>query len=377
LYYLDHLSIEGFRNYQHQKLRFHPCLNILVGENAQGKTNLLESIFYLSVNRSFRTRKDHELVNFKSPFFVLKGSFIKDEFKHQIQVNYQQNNRLKVMVNNNHVNRYDLMQNYPVVVFSPDDLQIISDGPSIRRRFINLEASRLNPTYLKELRDYQRVLNQRNHVLKEKKSKAEIIDQLTPWDHPLTTLGVKLIRTRIEIIKDLEKEAQHFFNKITLSSESLALDYASTIQYIPDAEEMRKQYYQKLMVLRDQELKRFSTLIGPHLDDIKIFINGNDARRFSSQGQKRTAALALKMGEVSLFKQNNNLSPIILLDDVFSELDSERKAHLLDFISANAGQCIITTAVDLSKLMQNLSKEHKLLFVHQGSIIDETIRAGY
>ncbi len=377
MFYLKNLAIDGFRNYKQQKMQFHPCLNVLIGENAQGKTNLLESIFFLSVNRSFRTKNDYELANFNRSCFVLKGAFVKDNFNHTIQVNYQQNKRLKVIVNDNQVNRFDNIQNYPVVVFSPDDLQIVSEGPSVRRRFINLEASRLNSVYLKELRDYQRVLNHRNHVLKEKISRFLINDQLAPWDQSLITLGVNLVRARVEIIKALEKEAQHFFNEITLAKEMLSLEYASTITYVTDKEEMKKLFYQDLLDRRNQELKRFSTLLGPHLDDIKIMINGYEARRFSSQGQKRTAALALKMGEISLFKQKNNISPIILLDDVFSELDHERKLKLLNFISENAGQCIITTAVDLSGLIQKINKEHKLLTISRGSIIDETTRNGY
>lgn len=376
MFYLEHLSLERFRNYRQQYVHFHPNLNIITGNNAQGKTNLLESIFYLSVNRSFRTRKDHELARFGNTFFNLKGTFVKDDFNHVVQVNYRQNNRLEIKINSDHVYRYDHIQNYPVIVFSPDDLQLISDGPSMRRRFLNLEASRLDPAYLKELRAYQRVLNQRNQLLKEHKCRPGLDDLLSPWDQSLISLGVSLIRARVNMIKALENEAKLFFNELTASMEDLSLEYASTVQYCHDPEDMKARFYRDLKNKRDQELRRCSTQIGPHLDDLTIMINAKNTRYYSSQGQKRTTALALKMGEVSLFNHKHDLYPIILLDDVFSEFDASRKKHLLDFLRNNAGQCFITSAVDLTDIVESLNKSYKHIIIHQGSIIDETVRTG-
>lgn len=374
--FLEHLSLEGFRNYRQQYVHFHPSLNIITGNNAQGKTNLLESIFYLSVNRSFRTRKDHELALFGDTFFNLKGIFVKDGFNHVVQVKYRQNNRLEVKINGDHVYRYDHIQKYPVIVFSPDDLQLISGVPSTRRRFLNLEASRLDPAYLKELRAYQRVLNQRNQLMKEHKCRPGLDDLLSPWDQSLISLGVSLIRARVNMIKALEKEAKLFFNEMTASMEDLSLEYASTVQYCHDLEDMKARFYRDLKNKRGQELRRCSTQIGPHLDDLTIMINAKNTRYYSSQGQKRTAALALKMGEVSLFNQKHDLYPIILLDDVFSEFDASRKKHLLDFLKNNGGQCFITSAVDLTDFVESLNKSYKHIIIHQGSIIDETIRTG-
>ncbi len=376
MFYLKHLSIEAFRNYRHQYVHFHPGLNIITGDNAQGKTNLLEAIFFLSVNRSFRTRKDHELAHFGDNFFNIKGSFIKDDFNHVVQVGYRHNQRLMLTVNNDHGYRYEHLQDYPVVVFSPNDLQIISEGPSVRRRFLNLEASRLDSAYLKDLRDYQRVLNQRNRVLKDFKNRVLIHDYLAPWDQSLASLGVSLTRARIEMTRAMEVEARHFFGEMTGLNEELSLEYAGTVKYCEDPGEMEAQFIRDLQDKREQELKRCSTLLGPHLDDMVIMINGYNSRYYSSQGQKRTAALALKMGEVSLFQQKHDQYPIILLDDVFSEFDRARKQHLLDFLRNNAGQCFITSAVDLSGMIANLKRSYKHITINRGLIVDEAVRAG-
>ncbi len=368
--------MKGFRNYDCQSFIFHPKLNIILGSNAQGKTNLLESIYFTSVNRSFRTRKEQELVNFNSDSFSLKTNYIKDNLNNAVTLHYRQYSRLQVKVNNNQVNRYESMPIFPTIIFSPEDLKIISEGPSIRRRFLNLEASRLNISYLKDLRDYQRVLNQRNKVLKQKIRTSKINDYLAPWDHALTVLGVKLIRSRVEMIKELQQEAKGFFNLLSDEDEELSLEYESTIQFFDEQKEMEEQFYKDLLKRRDQELKRYSTLLGPHLDDLIIKINNNQTRHFSSQGQKRSAALALRMGEVGLYIKQYSIPPILLLDDVFSELDARRKEHLLLFLRNYQGQCFLTSAVDLDNMVNYLNKSYKKIVISQGRIIDETAGSG-
>ncbi len=304
-------------------------------------------------------------------FFFLKGCFLKDDFRNEVQINYRQNGQLKVLINNDPVKRYDHLQRFPVVVFSPDDLLLIREGPSTRRRFLNLEASRLSPVYFKELRAYQRVLQQRNHLLKDKYNNGMINKLLEPWDQSLVTLGGNIIHSRLEMIRELEKEARPFFDQMTDSKEKLSLEYVSSVEVSGEPPVSKESFYRELLAKRDQELKRGSTAIGPHLDDFKILLNGRDTRMYSSQGQKRTAALALKMAEVSLFKKQHDDCPIILLDDVFSELDQERKSHLLDFLKDNTGQCFITTAVGLNSLVASLNRDHKVITVHQGSISNE------
>lgn len=376
MFYLEELHLKGFRNYHNQRLHFHPRLNLVIGENAQGKTNLLESIYYLSVTRSFRTNRDNELANFEDRYFYVKGSFVKDEFKHIIQVSYRLNEQLKVSVNRKQGDRFAHLQHFPVIIFSPDDLQIIKDGPAIRRRFLNLEGSRLNPLYFEDLKNYQRSLTQRNYLLKEKRDHLKIKEYLEPWDYKLAELGSSIINSRLILIDALEKEARIFFEKMTGSLEKLTLRYSSTVDFNNNPDTTMNNFLNALSKKRDAELKKGSTMIGPHLDDLKIMINGFDSRRFSSQGQKRTAALALKMAEVSLFKLRTDESPIILLDDVFSEFDTSRKMHLLEFLKGTAGQCFISTATGLNGLVENLQDEYKILSVRHGRACDETDQFG-
>jgi len=374
LFYLEGLQVDGFRNYQSQKVRFNPHLNILVGANAQGKTNILESIFYLSVNRSFRTNRDQDLINWESGYFFIKGNFVRDDFKNTVTAGYKKQGPLKINVNNSPAKKYGHMQYYPVVAFSPDDLQIIKEGPSIRRRFINLEASRLSTNYLQNLKDYQRILRQRNKILKENHVRAKLERIIEPWDRALVIKGAALIEERKKIIRALEEKVQFFFGKMTSSMENISLQYKSSVKDVDILELMQEGFMDDLKTKRDQEMRMGSTLLGPHRDDIKIYINGYDSRSYSSQGQKRTAALALKMAEISLFYDRNRIHPIILLDDVFSEFDESRKLNLLDFIRNNGGQCFITSAVNQDPLLHKLNRPYKMFTISHGSVINEESR---
>lgn len=372
--YLTNLLLADFRNYRQQEMQFHPRLNIIVGENAQGKTNLLEAIYYLAVTRSFRTHRDQEMVRRDTHFFLIKGHFLKNSVVYAAQTSYQSIGQLQIKINSVPANRLDYVHQFPVVIFSPDDLMLIREGPLVRRRFINLEASRLSAPYLRQLKDYQRVLLHRNQILRGKYSRYKIDELLEPWDQALVNLGSSIIKKRLEILQSLEKEAQIFFDRMTKCSEKLSLEYTSSVKYSKKKENIEKSFHEQLINRRGREINRGSTLLGPHLDDIKILINDYDTKRYSSQGQKRTAVLALRMGEASLFYKQNNETPIILLDDVFSEFDSERKKYFLDFLRENEAQCFITTTADTKELIANLHREHKIISVRQGNIVDE--RAG-
>lgn len=378
MYYIDSLLVKGFRNYNQQHLHFSPRLNILVGENGQGKTNLIEAIYYLTVTRSFRTNRDQELANWHDNYFFIKGTFIKNDFKDELQVIYRSGKPLNVKLNQESLNRFDHLQRYPVVVFSPDDLMLIREGPSVRRRFLNLEASRLSPVYFSELRAYQRVLQQRNSLLKESYNNRQTLGRrIEPWNDSLVSLGTNIVQARVKIIKALEREAKIFFEQMTKANETLKLDYACGFDYGEGQKETKNNFLSLLSSKYETELRRGSTQVGPHLDDMKILINGYDTRKYSSQGQKRTAALALKMAEVSLFKKMHETWPIILLDDVFSELDQNRKQYFIDYLKNNTGQCFITTATDLNSIVNNLKREYKIFTVCRGSIKNENSGPGH
>lgn len=372
MYYIDFLKLKGFRNYQDEQFNFSPRLNLFFGENGQGKTNIIEAIYYLTVTRSFRTNRDQELTNWNDNYFFIKGTFIKGDFKDELQVSYRSGTPLNVKINRENQNRFDHLQKYPVVVFSPDDLLLIREGPSIRRRFLNLEGSRLSPVYFSDLRAFQRVLQQRNSLLKEGyKNRYKVSRSIEPWNESLASLGTNIIQARVKNIKALEEEAKKFFHQMTEGSESLELEYACDIDCCSDYKETKSQFLSLLSSKYDQELRRGSSLVGPHLDDLKIMINGHDTRKYSSQGQKRTAALALKMAEVNLFKRKHEKMPIILLDDVFSEFDQYRKQYFLDYLKENTGQCFITTAIGLNGIINKLERDYKIFTVWRGSIKNE------
>lgn len=376
MFYIDNLILNGFRNYRHQILEFSPSLNIIEGDNAQGKTNLLEAIYYLSVNRSFRTNSDQEMVMKGDNYFRLKGNFIKSSFRNEIEIHYSQRNPLKILLNKEPVNRYDYLQMFPVIIFSPDDLLLIKEGPSIRRRFLNLEASRLNRFYFDELRSYQRILRQRNFLLKEKSNYGRLKELLEPWTRALVETGSNIIHTRINLVKNIEIEAQAFFNALTDNREILTLEYVCSFKAAEEVDDTQKLFYESLLAKKDYELKRGSTAVGPHLDDLKIIINGFDTRKYSSQGQKRTAALALKMAEINLLKLQDKSRPIILLDDVFSEFDRERKKYLLSFINKNSGQCFISTADSIDSITDKFYNDHKVICINNGRVTGEKSRSG-
>jgi DNA replication and repair protein RecF len=367
LFYLESLHLSNFRNYSKLKINFHPRLNIINGENGQGKTNLIEAVYFLSVTRSFRTNRDQELAGYPEQHFFIKGQFVKNDFNNILQISYN-DKQLKVIVDNDRKNRFDHLQQFPVVAFSPDDLLIIREGPATRRRYINLEASRLSQRYFLELRAYHRVLLQRGRLLKENRNRREIEKLIEPWDDALITHGSVLIRLRRDLVRQLAMEAAPFFSRMTAEHEELSLDYICSVPSEENCVDLEQQFREALLKKRELELRRQTNSVGPHLDDICIMINGRDSRKYSSQGQKRTAALALKMAEVGILNQKNGNWPILLLDDVFSEFDCQRKEQLLDFLTGIESQCFLTAAVALDHLPAELSGCFYQINVQRGMI---------
>lgn len=367
--YLAALKLINFRNYSRQELSLHPKINIFTGLNAQGKTNLLEAVYYLAVSRSFRTNQESELVRFGSDFFYVKGDFQNNKERYQVEIGYRQPRRLQIKLNNKVLKRAEYIYRHPVVIFSPDDLLLVKEGPSIRRRFLDMEGSRLKPLYYRRLRDYYRALQQRNRILKEKRgSRSFDYSLLEPWDQALVKMGSKIVEERIKLLKALESRARSHFATLTAESESLSLRYLATINFHGNYELLESAFQEQLTAGHAAEVRKGSTLVGPHLDDFAVMINGCDARKYGSQGQQRSVVLALKMGEVDLFNSAGGEQTILLLDDVFSEFDEERCNHLLQFLSRREGQSIITTAVPSWEPGRNCPGQSKIYSVCRGKI---------
>ncbi len=342
--YLTTLNLFTFRNYRRQELTFHPRINIFSGLNAQGKTNLLEAVYFLTVSRSFRTNQESDLPSFGSDSFSLKGALQKKGERSGIELYYRVSRALRIVLNGKTVPRSEYIYRHPVVIFTPDDLLLIKEGPGRRRRFLDTEGSRLKPLYLRRLRDYSRVLRQRNRVLKERRS-GRIVDYspMEPWDEALVKLGGIIVRERIKLLEALQTQARPHYGALSGGGESLSLHYRPTIKYGDDPAFIEQSFQEQLREGYRTELRTGSTMTGPHLDDFAVTINGVDARKFASQGQQRSVVLSLKIGEVELFKKTGE-ETILLLDDIFSEFDEKRSAHLLQFLSEREGQSFITTA---------------------------------
>lgn len=376
--YLASINLVNFRNYRRQELQFYPGVNVFFGKNGQGKTNLLEALYYLSVSRSFRTSLDPEIIRFGSDYFYLKGIFVTGKGCRTAETGYRQPHRLQIKIDGKSLTRSEYIYRHPVVIFAPDDLSLVKEGPSVRRRFLDLECSRLKPLYYSRLRHYYRALRQRNRILKERRgSRFADFSVMEPWEKALAETGAWIIRERIKFMEELELAAHPHFASLTSEGEILSLLYRSTVALAEDAALMDSSYREQLQEARLAELRKGSTALGPHLDDFTVMINGLDIRKYGSQGQQRTAVLALKMGEVDLFNSSGDEKSILLLDDVFSELDEERRSRLFLFLKTRKDQSFITTAVPLSDFKRNYPEESCFFSVSGGEVKIERAWADY
>ncbi|MGI6575132.1 MAG: DNA replication/repair protein RecF [bacterium] len=345
--YLTHLELYNYRNYKREAIVFHPHLNLIYGENAQGKSNLLESIFLLSTGKSPRTNRDQDLVKWEENCFRLTAQVEKKSYSLQIEITYQ-NGIGKVLTINGHKQEKltQLLGQINVVYFSPDDLQLVKGGPSQRRQFLNLKISQTNPRYYFYLNQYRRVLQQRNKLLKEmRKSYKNNKQDVEIWNHQLIKIGSIITYTRKEAILKLIPLVFDYHQILSGGKEKLSISYDPSvpINKTKEVDEIEDIFRKVLIKKREEEIFRGITLIGPHRDDFTITINGKDGRIFGSQGQQRTAALSLKLAEMDYVKKEVNEYPIVLLDDVMSELDQERCRFILQILQQDFQTFITTT----------------------------------
>ncbi len=319
------LEITNFRNYDSASIEFSDGVNILYGDNAQGKTNLLEAIYVCSTTKSQRGSKDAEMINFLSDEAHIRLELDKNDVIHKIDMHLQKSKRKSIAYDGLSINKAtELYGNVNIISFSPDDLSIIKNGPAERRRFIDMELCQLDKLYLHSLINYNRSLNQRNTLLKQLSIKNEQVDTISIWDEQLVHYGIKIIESRRRFINELNYIVRDIHYNLSGGTENL------NIEYVPDIDE--NIYLSKLLNTHDRDIITGTTGIGPHRDDILLTINDNNVRKFGSQGQQRSAALSLKLAEIEFVKRKINDSPILLLDDVLSELDRNRQTQLLNGI---------------------------------------------
>lgn len=364
--WIQDITLKNYRNYQNLEASFSPSLNIFIGKNAQGKTNLLEAIYFLALTRSHRTRSDKELIHFKEKELIISGQVQRTNGKVPLEIRLSDRGRVTKVNHLKQAKLSDYIGTMTVVLFAPEDLQLIKGAPSLRRKFIDIDLGQIKPVYLSDLSNYNHVLKQRNSYLKS----AETVDKnfLAVLDEQLADYGSRVIEHRFDFISELEKEAdQHHFT-ISNGLEHLKIQYLSSIVFT-NQNEIKQNFLVQLSKNHQRDIFKKNTSLGPHRDDLAFSINNMDAK-FGSQGQHRSLILSLKLAEIELIKNVTGNYPILLLDDVMSELDNYRQVKLLEGIKENVQTFVTTTSLEhLSSLPENV----KTFIIENGAIIKESL----
>ncbi|WP_105619220.1 DNA replication/repair protein RecF [Vallitalea okinawensis] len=349
--YVNNLKLNNYRNYESLDIEFKKGINIIYGNNAQGKTNILEAIYYCATARSHRTNYDKDLILWGQNEGHINLE-VQKKNNEIIDIHFRKSGKKGIAVNKYPIQKLNqLYGTLNVILFSPEDLSLVKKGPSERRKFIDIELCQIDKIYLYNLQQYHKVLKQRNNLLKAvaygKGDKATI----EIWDEQLITFGSKLIKARYDFINELKNYVMEIHEQITNGKEKLIIKYEKNCE---------EQYFSNLLKKNvDKDIKFGNTSIGPHRDDLAFRVNDIDLRTFGSQGQHRTAALSLKLAEIDLIKQKTNDLPVLLLDDVLSELDDSRQKHLLSTLE-NIQTIVTCTGVED--------------FIHKGMEVDRMIK---
>ena len=362
--YIKNIYIKNFRNYDEEMINFNKKINIIIGNNAQGKTNLIESIYLMSIGKSFRASKDNDMIQFDKDISNINGFINKKYFDVNINILLDRNNKKIIKLNQAKLNKNsDILNNVYIVCFTPEDLRIVKDGPEKRRNFINRELCQIKPLYYNYLYKYSKILIQRNACLKSYNINSKDMIMLDIWNKEIIKYGINLIKSRNEFIKRLNIISNGIHKNLTNDKESLEIGYECNIDIKYGIKE--EFYYNSLKKIEKKDIMRGNTNIGPHKDDLMIKINGIDVRNFGSQGQQRTASLSLKLAEIKLIYEETGEVPILLLDDVLSELDINRQNYLINFLK---NMQVFITTTEINNLMIKDMDECSIFTIDDGKI---------
>ncbi len=359
--FVKNITLKNYRNYDNLEIELNPTINIITGLNAQGKTNLLESIFLSSIGKTFRCKSDKDTIKFGEDFAYIKLEVCDERVTDKIETKIDKNGKKSILINGIGIRKHsELMGVCVVVSFSPDDLAILKNSPAERRRFIDVEMCQLSNVYYHNLRQYNTILKQRNTLLKAVKHDPRQKESLFVWDMQLVEYGTKIIEAREKFVNEIGEIAKKVHGDITKGKENLKVVYKPNVT--------PENFMHKLEKSVDRDIMLGSTSVGVHKDDMNFFINDIDVRLFGSQGQQRTTALSLKLAEIDIIKNSKNFEPILLLDDVLSELDKERQSYLIEKI--NDIQVILTcTGVD--DFINKFKSKYKIFYVDNGTIVSD------
>ncbi|MCD8506560.1 MAG: DNA replication/repair protein RecF [Alkalibacterium thalassium] len=367
--YLKKLTLKGYRNYSDAEVTFSNQINVFLGENAQGKTNIMESIYVLAMTRSHRTSNDKELIGWDQDFARVAGTVEKSSGEYPLEIILSKKGKRAKL---NHLEQKKLSRyigHLNVILFAPEDLSLVKGSPSVRRKFLDMEMGQMSSIYLYHLVEYQKVLKQRNAYLKQHRKSGKL-DQtyLSILNEQLAAEGAELLAQRFSFTRRLENWARPIHSDISQGKETLTLEYASSFSVTSETD--KEQLMNDLLKLykkhEQREKEQGTTLYGPHRDDIRFFVNEKNVQTYGSQGQQRTTALSLKLAEIELMSEMTGEYPVLLLDDVLSELDDERQTHLLKTIQDKVQTFLTTTSLDGVK--KELLHHPRIFNVRSGQI---------
>lgn len=358
--YVKELRLNCFRNYNDETFKFCPETNIIHGNNAQGKTNALEAVYLFSIGKSFRTQQDRELISFDEANTKIEVLFEDKTRENHIEITVRRDRRKQIKINGVPISKMgELIGLFTVVLFSPDELNLTKGSPNARRRFLDIAVSQMRPKYYHILRRYNRILEQRNNLIKKlkKTNDKSLKDTLCVWNEKLADYGMAVVTYRKQFVGDLREYAKMIHKEI--SGEDFEVVYKTSFS-------SKEEFLEKLNSSLSREVEVGFTLFGPHRDDLDIYTDGKDIKTYGSQGQHRSAVLALKLAEADMMYEDSGEYPVLLLDDIMSELDSERRAYLSSKIKDKQ---VIITCTDVDDLPKN--SKTKLICVKKGKIINE------
>lgn len=360
--YVESIQLSNYRNYSSADVTFSPGVNIFFGDNAQGKTNLLEAVYLSGTSRSHRGSKDRDMIRFDKNEAHIRLFFNKDNLSHRLDFHLKQKKARGIAIDGVPIKRTsELLGLLHIVFFSPEDLSMIKNGPSMRRRFLDMEMSQLDKSYLQYAARYSKLIVERNNLLKQIAVYPQLKETLDGWDAQLVELGRNIIQKREKFILLVDEMMREIHGKLTGGKETMKVLYEKNVS----ADELGEMLWSR----RERDIKTGSTSVGPHRDDMAFQSDGIDIRRFGSQGQQRTAALALKLSEIRLIERVSGEKPVLLLDDVLSELDSHRQNYLLEHISDIQTMISCTGLEEFVNTRLSLDKVFK---VEQGTVGEYT-----
>lgn len=338
--YIESVTLKNFRNYEDKTVDFKDGLNIVIGKNASGKTNLLESVYCSGIGKSPRTNKAREMIRWGSDNAYIKVILKKQYSRHIVEYFIDSADKKIIKIDSIPlVKQSEILGMLNIVFFSPDEMKLIKESPQERRRFSDISLSQQNKKYLFSLSKYNNILAQRNKLLKESRDIKALPEMLYGWDVQLAEYGAYIVAKRYEFVEKIQVFAKKIHSEITDEKEDLELEYESNVDR-GETDKMKEIFFQKLRANLEKDMNLLYTSFGSHRDDIAIKINGIDVRKYGSQGQQRTVALSLKLAEIYLFESEVGEKPVLLLDDVLSELDASRRQKLMELSSGL--QTIIT-----------------------------------